>query len=175
MTWEQDPAHNAVELENVSLLRDLLDAGADVEGDAGDGFTLLMHALDIEADSRDQGRSLHVDVTALLVSRGADLERKYNGISALEEARVRGHWLAVELMESWLGRNVSGKLFPEISHSVLSGGAAVRAVGEAEVAGSADTGYFGLEINNHSGHFLPSEESLQIGTDAFAEAGIEFP
>jgi uncharacterized protein len=112
VTWEQDPAHNAVELENVSLLRDLLDAGADVEGDAGDGFTLLMHALDIEADSRDQGRSLHVDVTALLISRGADLERKYNGISALEEARVRGHWLAVELMESWLGRNASGKLFP---------------------------------------------------------------
>ena len=50
MTWEQDPAHNAVELENVSLLRDLLDAGADVEGDTGDGWTLLMHALDIEAE-----------------------------------------------------------------------------------------------------------------------------
>jgi hypothetical protein len=63
----------------------------------------------------------------------------------------------------------------EISHSVLSGGAAVRAVGEADVAGSADTGYFGLDINNHSGHFLPSQESLQIGIDAFGAAGIEFP
>lgn len=62
----------------------------------------------------------------------------------------------------------------EIAHSVLSGGPAVRAAGEADVAGSADTGYFGLEINNNSGHFLPSEESLQTGIDAFAEAGIEF-
>jgi hypothetical protein len=48
----------------------------------------------------------------------------------------------------------------EIAHPVLSGGAA--------------QGYFGLEINNNSGHFLPSEESLQTGIDAFAEAGIEF-
>ena len=110
MTWEQDPAHNVVELENVSLLRDLLDAGADVEGDTGDGWTSLMHALDIEADSRDQGRNMHVDTTALLISRGADLERKYNGISALEEARIRGHWLALELMEAWLGRNISNEL-----------------------------------------------------------------
>lgn len=102
MAW--GPTHNAVELEDLPLLRDLLDAGADVEGDAGDGWTLLMHALDIEADSRDQGRSLHVDVTALLISRGADPERRYNRISALESARNRGHWLAVELMESWLGR-----------------------------------------------------------------------
>jgi hypothetical protein len=63
----------------------------------------------------------------------------------------------------------------EISHSVLSGGAAVRAAGEADVAGSADTGYFGLDINNHSGHFLPSQESLQIGISAFNSAGILFP
>lgn len=102
MAW--GPVHDAVELENVSLLRDLLDAGADVEGDAGDGWTLLRHAIDIEVDSFDQGDSLHVDVTALLISRGADPERRYNGISVLEEARNRGHWLAVDLMESWLGR-----------------------------------------------------------------------
>jgi len=63
----------------------------------------------------------------------------------------------------------------EIAHSVLSGGAPVRAVGEAEVAGSADTGYFGLEINNHSGHFLPPDESVQTGMNSFAEVGIEFP
>jgi hypothetical protein len=41
-----------------------------VEGDVGDGWTLLRHAIYIEADSRDQGDSLHVDVTALLISRG---------------------------------------------------------------------------------------------------------
>jgi hypothetical protein len=46
-----------------------------VEGDAGDGWTLLRHAIDIEVDSFDQGDSLHVDVTALLISRRADPER----------------------------------------------------------------------------------------------------
>ena len=61
------PGAYSIELENVSLLRDLLDAGADVEGETGDGWTLLMHALDIEADSRDQGRNMHVDTTALLI------------------------------------------------------------------------------------------------------------
>jgi hypothetical protein len=104
------PTHDAVEFENLSLLRDLLNAGADVEGDGGDGWTLLWHAIDMEVDARDQGDSLHVDVTALLISRGADPERRYDGISALEEARNRGHWLAVELIESWLGRNVSREL-----------------------------------------------------------------
>jgi hypothetical protein len=34
--------------------------------------------------------------------KGADPQRKYNGVSALEGARSRGHWLAVELMESRL-------------------------------------------------------------------------
>jgi hypothetical protein len=63
----------------------------------------------------------------------------------------------------------------EIYHSVLSGGAPVRAAGEADVAGSAETGYYGLGIDNHSGHFLPSQESLQIGIDAFNAAGIQFP
>jgi hypothetical protein len=102
------PTHDAVELEDVSLLRDLLDAGADVEGDAGDGWTLLRHAIDVEIDACDQvGARLHVDVTALLISRGADPERRHNGVSVVEEARNRGHWLAVELMESWLGRNIS--------------------------------------------------------------------
>jgi RHS repeat-associated protein len=62
----------------------------------------------------------------------------------------------------------------EISHSVLSGGASVRAAGEAEVAGSAKAGYFGLDINYHSGHFQPSSGSLQIGIDAFAAAGVHF-
>lgn len=108
MTW--GPVHDAVEFAEVSLLRDLLDAGADVEGDAGDGWTLLMHALDTEIDAFNQGDSLHVDLTALLISRGADLERRYNGVSPLEEARTRGHWLAVELIESWLGRNISSDL-----------------------------------------------------------------
>ncbi|MFJ9823669.1 polymorphic toxin-type HINT domain-containing protein [Streptomyces sp. NPDC101160] len=62
----------------------------------------------------------------------------------------------------------------EISHSVLTRGAPVRAAGEADIAGSVGDGYFGLDINNHSGHFLPSSESLEIGKEAFASAGIHF-
>ncbi|MFF7402287.1 polymorphic toxin-type HINT domain-containing protein [Streptomyces murinus] len=62
----------------------------------------------------------------------------------------------------------------EISHSVLTRGAPVQAAGEADIAGSAKDGYFGLDINNHSGHFLPSSGSLEIGKEAFAAAGIHF-
>ena len=103
MTWSA--AHNAVELEDLPQLRDLLDAGADVEGDGGDGWTLLRHAIDIEVDGHIQtGKPLHVDATALLLSRGADPLREHNGKSALDEAIERGHWLAVEVMRAWVGR-----------------------------------------------------------------------
>jgi hypothetical protein len=61
----------------------------------------------------------------------------------------------------------------EISHSVLSRGAAVRAAGEAEIAGAGGR-YYGLSINNHSGHFRPSAESLEIGRELFRRYGIEF-
>jgi len=44
------PAHAAVEHEDLPRLRDLLDAGADVEDDNGDGWTLLRHAIDVEFD-----------------------------------------------------------------------------------------------------------------------------
>jgi hypothetical protein len=102
MTWS--PAHSAVELEDLPKLRDLLDAGHDVEDDDGSGWTLLRHAIDIEIDSHDQGRALHVDVTALLLARGADPMRSYNGITAIASAERRGHWLAAEVMRSWITR-----------------------------------------------------------------------
>jgi hypothetical protein len=72
-----------------------------------------------------------------------------------------------------VSKNVDGAA-DEISHSVLSNGDNVRAAGEADIAGSADEGYFGLEISRHSGHFQPDEQSLQVGLDAFSEAGIHF-
>ena len=70
-----------------------------------------------------------------------------------------------------LPKFVKGK---EISHSVLSGGSPVRAAGEADIAGSSSSGYFGLDINNHSGHFRPSSGSLDVGKKAFERAGIKF-
>ncbi|AXX31222.1 hypothetical protein APASM_3857 [Actinosynnema pretiosum subsp. pretiosum] len=62
----------------------------------------------------------------------------------------------------------------EISHTVLTRGESVLAAGEASIVGSADAGYFGLEITRHSGHFQPGPETLQIGLDAFAAAGVKF-
>lgn len=67
-------------------------------------------------------------------------------------------------------KHVNGQ---EIYHSVLFGGAPVRAAGEADIAGGAGT-YFGLRISNHSGHYLPCNCSLDYAVGAFGEAGIPF-
>ncbi|MFJ6517641.1 putative T7SS-secreted protein [Streptomyces filamentosus] len=61
----------------------------------------------------------------------------------------------------------------ELKHPVLTNGGPVRAAGEAEIAGGGGE-YFGMEINNQSGHYWPSTESLEIGKEAFERAGIPF-
>ncbi|MEU3828165.1 hypothetical protein AB0F36_23030 [Streptomyces sp. NPDC029080] len=69
----------------------------------------------------------------------------------------------------------------ELSHPVLSGGAAVRAAGEAEVAGGGGQ-YFGLRIDSHSGHFFkagdpfwsPGGGTEQLGKEMFEAAGVHF-
>nr|WP_052477899.1 hypothetical protein [Kibdelosporangium sp. MJ126-NF4]CEL14849.1 Phage tail fiber protein [Kibdelosporangium sp. MJ126-NF4]CTQ96520.1 Phage tail fiber protein [Kibdelosporangium sp. MJ126-NF4] len=69
----------------------------------------------------------------------------------------------------------------EIKHPVLSGGDDVRSAGECEIAGSADAGYFGLNIDLESGHYgryRPGSKLgnayLKIATDAFRQAGVTF-
>jgi hypothetical protein len=102
---EWSEAHNAVELEDLPRLRELLDAGNDVEDDNGDGWTLLRHAIDVEHDGHVQtGGPLHADVTAFLLARGANPLRSINGISVVAEAEILGHWLAAEIMHGWIGR-----------------------------------------------------------------------
>lgn len=99
------PAHHAVEHQDLPRLRDLLDDGLDVEDDNGDGMTLLRHAIDVEYNSHAQtDEPLHTDVTAFLLARGANPLRQHNGISIVEEAETRGHWLAAEIMRSWINR-----------------------------------------------------------------------
>jgi len=61
----------------------------------------------------------------------------------------------------------------DLYHSVLSGGDPVLAAGEAQIT-RWEGGYYGEEITCHSGHFQPDEGSLDIGINAFREAGIEF-
>jgi hypothetical protein len=93
-------AHDAVEHEDLPRLRELLDGGVDIDEVDG-GQTLLQHAIDVEIDSHTQtGEPLHVDVTAYLLARGADP----GAGSALHHARLRGHWLAVALIEAQDGR-----------------------------------------------------------------------
>jgi hypothetical protein len=93
-------AHDAVEHEDLPRLRELLDGGVDIEEVDG-GQTLLQHAIDVEIDGHTQtGEPLHVDVTAYLLARGADP----GAGSALHHARLRGHWLAVALIEAQDGR-----------------------------------------------------------------------
>lgn len=61
----------------------------------------------------------------------------------------------------------------EIAHTVLTNGQPVLAAGQAEITGAAGM-YWGLEINNHSGHFRPSLASLEIGKELFEKLGIKF-
>jgi uncharacterized protein len=102
-TWS--PAHLAVEQEDLPRLRDLLDAGHDIEDDDGHGWTLLRHAIDAEHDGHVQtGGPLHADVTAFLLARGANPLRQCNGITVVAEAETCGHWLAAEIMRAWARR-----------------------------------------------------------------------
>ncbi|MEQ1568825.1 MAG: RHS repeat-associated core domain-containing protein, partial [Myxococcota bacterium] len=61
----------------------------------------------------------------------------------------------------------------EISHAVLSGGEPVLTAGQADIA-SGGGQFFGIDIVEHSGHFLPSAESLDIAKALFAKYGITF-
>ena len=95
------PAHHAVEMEDLPRLRELLDAGADIEDGGSSAFTLLRHAIDVEVDGATQtGTALHVDTTALLLARGAD-PLAGGAVDLAAEAEARGHWLAAELIRAW--------------------------------------------------------------------------
>ncbi|MEW9528752.1 ankyrin repeat domain-containing protein [Microbispora sp. NPDC049125] len=118
MEWS--PAHHAVEHEDLPTLRDLLDNGHDVQDSDTQGWSLLHHSIDVEIDGHQQtGEPLHVDVTAYLLARGANpsaASHRYG--TPLQMAEDRGHWLATELIRSWLARPNSGS-----KGSASSGGA----------------------------------------------------
>lgn len=68
----------------------------------------------------------------------------------------------------------------EISHAILTGGKPVVTAGEAQIAGNAKAGYWGIDIDNNSGHFLndatiEQNECLRdIAKNAFMGFGIHF-
>lgn len=61
----------------------------------------------------------------------------------------------------------------EIPHTILTNGEPALAAGEANLA-RFEKSFFGVDINRHSGHYMPSAESLDIGIDAFGRYGITF-
>ncbi|HEY1626146.1 MAG TPA: RHS repeat-associated core domain-containing protein, partial [Streptosporangiaceae bacterium] len=66
----------------------------------------------------------------------------------------------------------------EVPHSLLSGGEGVQAAGEADIAWAPGEQEIGIDINDHTGHYYEDtpefRASLQIGVDAFADAGVTF-
>ncbi|MFE7615719.1 ankyrin repeat domain-containing protein [Streptomyces sp. NPDC057496] len=104
---DMTPERIALEQDDLEGLRSLLDSGVDVHQE-WNGFTLLHSAVDGEIDGHIQtGEPLHVDATALLLSKGADPMRPSHGgkgPSAHHLAFVSGHWLAFDLFEAWIKR-----------------------------------------------------------------------
>ena len=68
------PAHQAVENGDLEELSRLLDAGSD-PNEVWSTMTLLLHAIDVEADGAAQGgQPLAAACTAVLLAYGADPE-----------------------------------------------------------------------------------------------------
>jgi len=61
----------------------------------------------------------------------------------------------------------------EISHAAIAGGRPVVAAGEADIA-ALGSRRIGVSISRQSGHYRPSEASLDVALDAFRHLGIEF-
>ena len=49
----------------------------------------------------------------------------------------------------------------------------MRAAAQAQVA-SYGNSHFGINISNHSGHFLPNGRSVSLGVRSFRRVGVEF-
>ncbi|NEP58633.1 MAG: hypothetical protein F6K31_16720 [Symploca sp. SIO2G7] len=61
----------------------------------------------------------------------------------------------------------------ELAHTVLTRGQQVLAAGEADIVSSGSNYMKLLEISNHSGHYFPSPDSLDLGIEAFRKQGID--
>jgi ankyrin repeat protein len=71
----QPPLHLAIEQQRPEIVRRLIAAGAEVNGDLGRAWTPLAHAIDIESDAASQaGRSpdeVSTELVELLLAAGA--------------------------------------------------------------------------------------------------------
>ncbi|HVW37418.1 MAG TPA: ankyrin repeat domain-containing protein, partial [Pirellulales bacterium] len=92
----------AIEQRNLPIVEYLLQNGADVNADAGRGWTTLHAAVDIEGDSALQlRREPTSEVTELLLKYGADPTRADgSGRTALDIAKQYEHQAAIRVLEN---------------------------------------------------------------------------
>jgi ankyrin repeat protein len=102
------PLHLAIERVWVSIVRRLIDAGADINRDLRDGWTPLVHAIDIESDGawqshHETGHESTVLTEILLIAgavptaRAFEIARSYDNRNALAlltkfSSKKRGGW-----------------------------------------------------------------------------------
>jgi ankyrin repeat protein len=83
----------------LAFVRELIDAGADVNYDAADGFPALIAALSATASPGYSGRDDRHELLELLLERGADVERRgINDCTPLHWAAGAGDRRSVELL-----------------------------------------------------------------------------
>lgn len=101
----ESAAHHAVEHGDLAELTRLLDTGTDPNEVCGN-MTLLLHAIDMEADGAAQtGKPLDAACTAVLLAYGADPELAGpEGEVPRLFAFHYGHGLAVRLLEAHIAR-----------------------------------------------------------------------
>jgi len=128
---ERTPLHLSAYYGRVSVVRLLLEYGADVEATDSDGCTplhlaafkghlsvvklLLEYGADVDAIDNDGGTPLHLaaanghkDIVELLLERGADVNAKDNeGRTPLDVAREEGHVEVARVIEEY-GRGGPG-------------------------------------------------------------------
>lgn len=92
-----------VEQRDLALLRDLLDAGHDIEDENGDGLTLLRHAIAVEHDDHRQTAEPPTPTSPRFSSPAEQTltAPAPNGTTPLDDAEAHGHWIAVELLRAW--------------------------------------------------------------------------
>jgi hypothetical protein len=100
---DQPPIHYAIEHQMVEIVRRLIAAGAAVNRDAGDGWTPLVHAIDIESDSAWQAHHEtgheSTAMTELLLAAGAvPIERAFGVAEGYENRK------ALELLRRCVSR-----------------------------------------------------------------------
>lgn len=103
LTAHQPPLHLAIEHQRVGIVRRLLAAGAAVNRDLGQGWTPLVHAIDIESDAAWQAHyetgHESTELTELLLAAGAAPTAR-----AFEVAEGYGNRKALELLRQYAGQ-----------------------------------------------------------------------